>query len=611
MRRRPRVLACVVAIATLNFSCVAHTTQPVAPKTLKPGEQVKVVGAARTTGERFEYPDKTPATVRKGELCATEAWRVELHVVPRAEIKEPRKFGKSRPDRIVTTDGRTYEPSRLVSANDKEVRFETRVAVPPRVIEIPKVNVASRSFGKGGKVQGIRTKGGQEYRGVEVVGEDENTLRLTARGQEACTPLAEYQQLVLRKVDSGKTALYTIGGLLLTLGVIAGIAAATKESCPFVYSFDGEQYVFDAEPYGGATCVGLKRTEWCNLEHLREVDGRYRLRLTNEVDETQHTDELKLLVVDHPAGTQVVPDETGVLHTVSSPELPISARDRLGRDLLQLLAPDDAFFWESQLQGRDDAWDAVLREELTFEFPRPKGARQASLLFNGCNTVWASQMLKRYLELHGREVQACYDRMNSSSLVRGAIEAWNVREELYRLQIRVETAQGWVTKGTVVGGGPFISESKAYPIDVSDVEGDTLRVQLRPPAGFWMINSLAVEYGDGRPVRVREIAPLGAVDHAGADLREALAATDDRYVSMPEIGQWAEITFAAPPRAPGSLRSFVVKASGYYDIHLSAHGDPRRDILARYQSEPGFGARFALQEYRRFVEETRASLATR
>jgi hypothetical protein len=610
MRRKRGALACVVAIALLNPYCV--TTRPIAPNVLKPSEHVRVVGATKTTGERFAYPDNTPAAVKKGELCATEVWRVELHVLPRAEIKKPRLFGRSRPDRIVTTEGRTYEPSRLVSVNDKEVRFETRVAVPPRVIEIPKADVASRSFAdKGRKTVSIRTKGGQEYRSVEVVGEDENTLRLAVKGEESCAPLAEYQQLLVRKVNSGKTALFVVGGLLLTLVGIAVIVAATKESCPFVYSFDGEQYVFDAEPYGGALCPGLKRTEWCRLEHLREVDGRYRLRLTNEVDETQHTDELKLLVVDHPAGTEVVPDERGVLHTVSSPEPPLSARDRLGRDLLPLVATGDVYFWESQLEGRDDAWDAALREELTFEFPRPKGATRARLLFNGCNTVWASQMLKRYLELHGREVQACYDRLNSSPLFRGAIAAWNAREELYQLQIRVETPRGWVTKGTVMGGGPFISETRAYPIDVRDVEGDRLRVRLMPAAGFWMVDSLAVDYGDGLPARVREIAPLEAVDDTGADLREALAATDDRYASMPEIGQWAEITFASPPRAPGSRRSFVVKASGYYDIHLSARGDPRRDILTRYQSEPGFWARFALQEYRRFVADTQASLATR
>lgn len=610
MRRRPKALTWVVTFAQFNLCCVAHTTKPVEPKTLKPDKKVEVVGATTTSGERLQYPANTPAVVRNGALCATEAWRIELHVLPHGEIKKPRPFGKSRPDRIVTKDGRTYEPSRLVSVSDREVRFETRSAVLPRVIEIPKADVASRSYGsRDHEIQDLRTKGGQEYSNLKVVSEDERTLRVMAKDQEVCTPLAEYQQVAVRTVNSGRTALYIIGGVAAVWAVAAAIVIAT--SCPSVYSFDGEQYVFDAEPYGGAVCPGLKRTEWCRLEHLREMDGRYRLRLENEMDETQHTDEVKLLVVDHPVGTRIAPDGAGRIHAFSQLEAPVSARDRLGRDLLPLVAADDVFSWESQLLGRDGAWDDALREELTFEFPKPAKAARARLLFNGGNTLWASRMLKRYLELHGREVSQWYARMSSSPFERVAVATRSVRDELYGLQVRVETSRGWVTKGTIFGGGPLAFEDKACPIDVSDVQGDRLRVRVLPPAGFWTVNSLAVEYGDALPVRVREIAPLEAVDAAGADLREALAATDDRYASMPETGQWEEIAFATPPREPRSVRSFVIKASGYYDIHLSAQGEPRRDILARYTSEPGFWTRFALEEYRRFVEETQARLATR
>jgi hypothetical protein len=93
----------------------------------------------------------------------------------------------------------------------------------------------------------------------------------------------------------GLTAAVVVG----TLGIIVGIVAATKNSCPFVYSWDGSQFVFDAEPYGGAITHGLEKDDYSQLEHLREQDGLYRLRMTNEVDETQFTNLTELWVVDH------------------------------------------------------------------------------------------------------------------------------------------------------------------------------------------------------------------------------------------------------------------------------------------------------------------------
>jgi hypothetical protein len=83
-----------------------------------------------------------------------------------------------------------------------------------------------------------------------------------------------------------------------------GVVAATKQSCPFVYSWDGSQYVFDAEPYGGAITRGLEKDDFTQLEQLREQDGLYRLKMVNEVDETQLTNLTELWVVDHLLGPE-------------------------------------------------------------------------------------------------------------------------------------------------------------------------------------------------------------------------------------------------------------------------------------------------------------------
>src|SRR5262249_13361879 len=118
---------------------------------------------------------------------------------------------------------------------------------------------------------------------------------------------------------------------------VVAIALATKQSCPFIYSWDGSEYVFDAEPYGGAVKRGLERDDYSELEHLRAEKGLYRMMVTNEVPETQYTNLMELQVVDHPPATRVVADEWGGFHVLAERQGPISARDNQGRDLLPWL----------------------------------------------------------------------------------------------------------------------------------------------------------------------------------------------------------------------------------------------------------------------------------
>lgn len=412
----------------------------------------------------------------------------------------------------------------------------------------------------------------------------------------------------IKRVDAGRTVLAGIGIYVGVGLVVVAIVLATKESCPFIYSFDGEKHIFDAEPYGGAICEGLKRTEWCGLEHLKDVNGQYRIMVTNEVNETQYTDELKLVVVDHPQGVKVTPDISGRIRTVSQPVIPILAYDNKGKDLMPFISKNDKVFWVSRDEGKSPEKKEDLRDELIFEFPKPGGAKKAKLLINACNTLWGSQSLKRYLDLYGDKVDEWYDEVNNLGPAYFKMVNTHVREELYSLQIRVETEDGWRSKGLIIGGGPFISEDKVYSLDISDVPGDTLRIKLTPPAAFWMINCLAVDYTEDLPVQVTEIKAIEAVDHKGQDVRGMLKSNDNNYLIMPNIGDRADLIFESPPHMEGMERTVILKASGYYDIHLEGKGEPQLQIIDKIYSEPGFAVQYAFKEFLKWKKEIMAKI---
>jgi hypothetical protein len=405
----------------------------------------------------------------------------------------------------------------------------------------------------------------------------------------------------IEKTDRGLAVVYSGVALVfawLAIGVATAPEPPPSKCCPFIYSFDGQHYHFDAEPYGAAICEGLKRTEWSELEHLVEAGMQYKILITNELEETQYIDEIKLIVVDHLQGTQVISDTMGRIHTISNPLNPRKVNNSRGENLTPYFSQRDGIFWQTEIERIDPAEKETLRDEILIEFPKPVGAKKAKLLVNARTSLWGAQMGDRFLTLYGDALEDWYADVNRHGPAYHKVMSWYLEEELYLLQIRVKTKTGWKTKGTIFGSGPFVSKDKVYTLDVSDVPGDTLVIKLTPPANFWNIDQLAVDYSKNLPVNITEIEPVMAFDHRDKDVSEVLIATDNTYLILSEIGDSAEVTFLAPPQDQSLQRTVILKACGYYDIHLdSVRGEPRWDIIERLYSEPGFTHKFAMDEY--------------
>ena len=102
--------------------------------------------------------------------------------------------------------------------------------------------------------------------------------------------------------------------------------AAVKEaqrlsgSCPMIFTWNGERFVFITDvlgvaPLGASSGDGqffpVDHDEYVSIpgEMLKERDGAYDVRVTEELHEVSYLDQIKLQAVDHPAGTDIVTNE--------------------------------------------------------------------------------------------------------------------------------------------------------------------------------------------------------------------------------------------------------------------------------------------------------------
>ncbi len=466
-----------------------------------------------------------------------------------------------------------------------------------KVTKTVRVNPADLKQPEKEKIVGITTVDGQDIRfdpaGVTI---RDNTIQTSVNGAPYQITLDRVQRFWVERKETSKArtigliAAVTAGTLLL----IGAIVLATKQSCPFIYSWDGAEYVFDAEPYGGAITRGLERDDYSELEHLRAEKGLYRLMITNEVPETQFTNLMELQVVDHPAATRVVADEWGNFHVLAERQRLASARDHLGRDLLPWLVTTDRLIWEAQ--PIPDA-NGGVRQEIVLTFPKPKGATRARVVANVATGLWGSNMIKEMLVLRGHDLESWYASIDGDRTQYAALFAWGLREELYALKIEVGEPAGWKHRGTLPGGGPFIAEDRVVVLDLSQATGDQLRIRIRPPVGFWALNSFAVDYGLDQAPIVEKVRPLKAWDDSDRDLLADLLKTDDAYYAMPRVGDRAWVNFPAPPACPEMERTVFLHSRGYYRLHLTGSGKPDTATLQQISNVPDGAARFAAKRY--------------
>ena len=133
-----------------------------------------------------------------------------------------------------------------------------------------------------------------------------------------------------------------------------------KGSCPFLYVYDGGGYQFVTDllwrsPLGMVTPMGFlaaaETADYVKIsgDLMKPKAGVYSLQITEELWETAYFDMVKLLAVDHPAGTQIFVDEKYTpppfpefkIYTAKAIHYPRIALDHHGYDVSDALKAVD------------------------------------------------------------------------------------------------------------------------------------------------------------------------------------------------------------------------------------------------------------------------------
>lgn len=487
--------------------------------------------------------------------------------------------------RILKKTGETFDFDKRTPAvmTGDEIRFWERVTVSSEGATITKRDSGYL----------VKTRDGATYEASSYT-QDGSRLMLNLTPARSI-PLSDVQMVWTRESNDLGTVLLVVGGVIVAAGIAFLIVLATKDSCPFLYASDGAEFALEGELYSGAIFKGIERRDFLKLHSLAAGPDGYVLKIANEVQETQYTDEMSLLVVDHPHDIGVYAGADGLLHTVRSPSGAISAVDTTGRDFTKAVSAADGRMWSSNPVGKDPENPADWRSGLTLRFPKPAGAERAKLAVRIGNTHWADTAFGEFLGMMGGMMPAWYENTGKDPAVRE--KAGNFMSNMgLALKVQVLGREGWRDAGSFYPTGPFGIEDDIIALPLERTADESLTVRLLGGTFFWMVDYAAVDYSPDLPVDVRALSPYSAEDGTGRDIRKALLAADGDYFVMPEPGNSAVVKYTAPARKPGLERSFFLRSSGYYTIHPKANASPDFAKLLAIRQNPDMFLKFSLQE---------------
>ena len=379
----------------------------------------------------------------------------------------------------------------------------------------------------------------------------------------------------------------------LAVDAAVGASQRLKGSCPWLFAWNGTEMGFVTDfiwrsPLGlrinaQATADVQMTEDWVRIrgDQLRARDGEYDLRITAELWETHFFDLVSLMVVDHPAGTEMFVDERfavpaprlGAIATAPVQDL-LAARDDAGRDVLGIVrARDDRHL---DFAGRG-AYQGVTRDHYV-ELALPEAAPRTGplwLVAQGWvhptdSSVNVALGQGRHAPPAGLSLHVA-DAAGRFTPARAGLGFPSGKDKTVlidlaglfphsgqrRLRLGTNLEIFWDRIGWAAGRGDVKLEPRTLTITKADLRFRGYSVTHQKDASTperprYVLAGIAARWRDLEGFHTRF-----------GDVRELVASVDDRYVIM-NAGDELRLAFPeAPPPPPGFVRDFILVGDGW------------------------------------------------
>jgi hypothetical protein len=398
----------------------------------------------------------------------------------------------------------------------------------------------------------------------------------------AVIPLNEINEIKIIEPDSGRTVasyIFTSVGVLVgAFAILLVIVALTKSSCPYVYVYDGEAYIFEGETFGGAISQNLERDDYMPLPNIKNHHGKYKIRISNELKEIQYTDLAELVVVNHQSKSDVLLDQHGNPQIILNKTAASKASSEYGQNLLSTLEKKDnnVFFFNE---------DNSISNAVFLTFKKPLDVNEGKLIISAKNTLWFDYIFGKFLSKFGSAYQ---NWMEKQSAMPREERLKKISEYHFPISIYLKKNNSWQLAEEIMTVGPLAYRDFIIPIDLKDIKNDEVEVMIKTGFMFWELDAAAMDFSEGGVTKKEIIKPIFANGTDTKDWTSSLMNVDQDYMIQSTVGEITEISYKVSPSESGYKQSVFLHTRGYYTLIRDFKGLPEISELNKFKNADHF-----------------------
>jgi hypothetical protein len=400
---------------------------------------------------------------------------------------------------------------------------------------------------------------------------------------ELFIPLEKIEKVQVLDQNKGLTTLSyaTIAGMSSVAAMTVFLIIAC--GCPHSYEFNGKDWIYTNTLFTGAMNPKLERFDYKKIPDFQPNSSICEFQIKNEENETQFTNQLKLIAVYNNSNKEIVTDLSGNFFEINKSIYPSKVTDDYRNSYLEVVKEEDSIAYSFQSSAEDNF------SNIYASFNSEKFTPETKVIISAKNTNWSGFLYHEFTKLFGASFSG-WVKSNARKSKRKLLK--NIDKSGIRLIVQIQDRNKWINLENIDLVGDVNFNKVAISIPKKYLAQKQINLRLRSGFNFWEIDQLALAECSSNSLEILSYDAVFKNDEKGTNAFN-VKFDDDKYLVHNQGEKPFELTFEG---LKTRHRSLFLKSKGYYRTNVKYSGRPDLKKLIEINKYGGLSS-FSKEKY--------------